>query len=90
MADGEQRTTDPQALHPPLADQPYRLVLERIHDGVAFVASSGDISYCNRRFADILGVPVETVIGGRLGRSPLLKLHLGQMRHSNVPGLKGT
>ena len=66
MADGQQRTTEPQAL-PPQADQPYRLVLERIHDGVAFVAPSGDISYCNRRFADILGVPVETIIGSRLG-----------------------
>lgn len=44
------------------ADQPYRLLVEEMQQGAATISSDGAILYCNRRFAEILGHPVDHVM----------------------------
>jgi two-component system CheB/CheR fusion protein len=48
------------------ADHSYRIFLEEMHEGAATLNASGVILYCNRRFAEIVGMPLEQVIGGSL------------------------
>lgn len=43
--------------------QPYRVFVETINEGAAVVAADATIVYSNRRFADMVGVPLERVIG---------------------------
>ena len=45
------------------ADEPYRIIIEQMQEGAVTVAPDGTILYCNRRFADMLGLPLEQVIG---------------------------
>jgi len=49
-------------------DEPYRDLVEQMHDGAVVLAVTGDILYCNARFASLLGVPLESVIGTRFDR----------------------
>jgi PAS domain S-box-containing protein len=48
------------------AERPYRLLIEEMQEGAATVSSDGAILYCNRRFAEMLQVPLERLIGSRL------------------------
>ena len=48
------------------ADQSYRVLVEAVHDGTATLDSAGSILYANKRFAEILGVPVERLVGTSL------------------------
>jgi two-component system CheB/CheR fusion protein len=50
------------------ADHSYRIFLEEMHEGAATLAADGVILYCNRRFAAIVGRPLEDVIGGSIHR----------------------
>ena len=50
------------------ADHSYRIFLEAMHEGAATLTADGVILYCNRRFAEIVGTPLEEVIGGSLFR----------------------
>ncbi|MGH7031654.1 MAG: ATP-binding protein [Stellaceae bacterium] len=45
------------------ADRPYRVLIEHIQEGAVTLAEDGTVLYCNRRLADMLGVPHERVIG---------------------------
>ena len=45
------------------ADRPYRLLVEQMQQGAVTLNADGDISYCNRRFADLLGRPHERLTG---------------------------
>ncbi|HEV3262610.1 MAG TPA: PAS domain S-box protein [Gemmataceae bacterium] len=49
------------------ADQPYRLLVEQMPQGAATLTVKGAILYCNRRFADLLGLPVHSVLGKFIG-----------------------
>lgn len=49
------------------ADQPYRVYVERMQEGAVTVSVEGVILFCNLRFADMLGLPLERVIGSSLG-----------------------
>jgi PAS domain S-box-containing protein len=49
------------------ADRPYRLLVEAMGQGAATLGGDGTVLYANRRFADLLGAPLEKVVGGRLG-----------------------
>ena len=49
-------------------DEPYRDLVEQMHDGAVVLAVTGEILYCNARFASLLGVPLESVIGTRFDR----------------------
>lgn len=48
------------------ADQPYRLFVEQMHEGAVTLAVDDTILYCNRRFAEMLGLPLERVMGASM------------------------
>jgi PAS domain S-box-containing protein len=50
------------------ADHSYRIFLEEMHEGAATLTAEGVILYCNRRFAEIVGIPLEEAIGGSIFR----------------------
>ena len=45
------------------ADQTYRLFIEKMREGAITLNSEGVILYCNSRFASMLNVPFENLIG---------------------------
>src|SRR4051812_1498292 len=47
------------------ADWAYRVMVEGMHEGAATVGADGTVLYCNRRFAEMTGHTLETVIGSR-------------------------
>jgi signal transduction histidine kinase/CheY-like chemotaxis protein len=50
------------------ADAPYRALVERMQEGAATLSVTGDIVYCNQRFAELVHVPLEQVFGASIGR----------------------
>jgi two-component system, chemotaxis family, CheB/CheR fusion protein len=50
------------------ADHSYRIFLEAMHEGAATLTADGIILYCNRRFAEMVRIPLEDVIGTPLRR----------------------
>ncbi len=50
------------------ADQAYRVLVETMNEGTATLDLDGTILYCNRRFAELLWVPLETIIGTSIYR----------------------
>jgi PAS domain S-box-containing protein len=48
------------------AEEPYRILVERMQEGALTVASDGAIVYANRRFAEMVALPLEQVVGRRL------------------------
>jgi diguanylate cyclase (GGDEF)-like protein len=50
------------------ADHPYRMFVEHMRDGAATLSSSGLILYANRRLAELLACPRETVVGAPLAK----------------------
>lgn len=49
------------------AEHPYRVLVETMNEGAATLAPDGTILYCNRRLSTMLQVPLEKLIGSRLG-----------------------
>jgi len=45
------------------AETPYRSFVEHMQEGAISMASDGTILYSNRRFAEIVGLPLECVVG---------------------------
>jgi diguanylate cyclase (GGDEF)-like protein/PAS domain S-box-containing protein len=50
------------------ADQSYRTLIENMSEGALTLTSEGLILYANRRFAQMLGMPLEKVIGSDIHR----------------------
>jgi len=50
------------------ADAPYRALVERMQEGAATLSVTGDIVYCNQRFADLVHTPLEQVFGASIAR----------------------
>src|SRR5579885_1699867 len=50
------------------AEQPYRNLVEEMGEGASILTIAGDILYCNRSFARLVGVPLERVVGGHVLR----------------------
>jgi two-component system, sensor histidine kinase len=50
------------------AEEPYRNLVEQMQEGALVLARSGDILYANARFAAMVGMPLESVVGGPIGR----------------------
>lgn len=48
------------------AEEPYRLLIERMNEGAATLMPDGLILYCNHRLAELLRLPLERVQGERL------------------------
>jgi PAS domain S-box-containing protein len=49
------------------AEQPYRMLVEQMQEGALTLTPAGDILYCNRRFAELVGAAPETIVGGPIG-----------------------
>jgi PAS domain S-box-containing protein len=45
------------------ADHAYRTMVESIHEGAATIKADGMILYCNKRLAEMLETPLETLLG---------------------------
>ena len=50
------------------ADQAYRVLVETMNEGTATLACDGTILYCNRRFAELLRMPLQAVTGTSIYR----------------------
>ena len=48
------------------ANSSYRVLVEAMSEGAATLARDGTVLYCNERFAEMLGRPLEKVMGGTL------------------------
>ena len=48
------------------AEAPYRAFIEHMHEGAVTLSPDATVLYCNKRFADMIGVPMERVIGNSL------------------------
>jgi PAS domain S-box-containing protein len=57
------------------AEHGYRVLMEAMSEGVATLSEQGLITYCNARFAGILGASLERILG-----SPILRLVLAADR----------
>jgi PAS domain S-box-containing protein len=44
-------------------DDPYRVLIEEMNQGAVTLSADGSILYCNRRFADLLKMPLEEIVG---------------------------
>ncbi len=45
------------------ADRPYRLLVEEMQQGALTLSDDGTLAYCNRCFADLVGRPLERLMG---------------------------
>ena len=45
------------------ADQPYRLMVEQMREGAVTLGMDGIILYCNHRFAELMALPPERIVG---------------------------
>ncbi len=48
------------------ATEPYRLLVEQMHEGALTISAHGVILYCNQAFADMLGVGAERTVGSSM------------------------
>src|SRR3984957_1091992 len=47
------------------AEYVYRTLIERMQEGAVILTPAGTIHYCNRRFAELIQMPLEKVVGRR-------------------------
>ena len=47
-------------------DHPYRALIEQMREGAVTLTPDGVIHYCNGRFAEMLKLPLERIMGGRI------------------------
>ncbi len=45
------------------ADDPYRVIIEEMNQGAVTLSGDGVILYCNRRFCELLKLPVDRIVG---------------------------
>ena len=56
----------PQLFTLKTAEQPYRMLVEQMQEGAVTLTRAGDVLYCNRRFAELVGAQAETIVGGSI------------------------
>jgi PAS domain S-box-containing protein len=49
-------------------ETPYRMLIEAMNEGAATLLEDGTIVYCNRRLVELLGSPLQELIGSSLSR----------------------
>ena len=62
------------------ADRPYRVLIEQMQEGAVTLSDEGVMLYCNHRFATLVGVCRETLIGESIERF-LLSTDIFAFRH---------
>jgi two-component system, cell cycle sensor histidine kinase and response regulator CckA len=50
------------------AERAYRVLIEEMNEGAIVLSADGIILYCNRRFAELLSVPLEQIAGSNFTR----------------------
>jgi PAS domain S-box-containing protein len=50
------------------ADEPYRQLVEQMQEGALVLSCNGDILYANAQFAELVGEPLESLVGSRIQR----------------------
>ncbi len=50
------------------ADSAFRMIVEQMSEGALTIRPEGTVLYCNKRFAEMLGLPLESVIGSPVSR----------------------
>ncbi len=45
------------------AETPYRVIIEEMNEGAAIVSANGVVLYCNRRFAGLVSIAPEQIVG---------------------------
>ncbi len=50
------------------AQEPYRILVERMHEGALTVSDAGLILYCNQHLATLVGWPLEQIVGRPLAQ----------------------
>jgi PAS domain S-box-containing protein len=48
------------------ADEPYRVMVETMNEGAATLLQDGTVMYCNNRLAEMIGLPLEKLLGNCL------------------------
>jgi len=48
------------------AEEPYRIFVEQMQEGAVTVSEAGLVLYCNRKFSEFVGLPLEKVISSSL------------------------
>lgn len=83
-------TDDQQVFTLKSADHAYRVLVETINEGAATLTLDGTMMYCNLRLANMLGMPIEKIIGSSVfdlvgsNELPKLKSALRQCENSTV------
>jgi signal transduction histidine kinase/ActR/RegA family two-component response regulator len=72
------------------ADRPYRIFVENMRDGAATLSSGGLILYANRRLAELLSCPRETIAGAPLTRFVAGGIPIGPEQLNGPDGLGAT
>ena len=67
------------------ADRPYRVLIEQMQEGAVTLSDEGIMLYCNHRFATLVGVGRETLIGESIERF-LLSTEITAFRHLMASG----
>ena len=55
----------PQLFSLKSAEQPYRMLVEQMQEGAVTLTTAGDVLYCNHFFMQMVGLPPESIVGGR-------------------------
>lgn len=50
------------------AETPYRHLIEEMDEGAVTISDDGVILYCNRRFAQLVSIPMEQIVGSNFSR----------------------
>ncbi len=73
------------------ADKPYRILIEKMHEGAVTLYEDGTILYCNSSFAKMVNLPLQKIIGTIFEKfiDDSLKEHFEVLlKQSNVKALK--
>jgi PAS domain S-box-containing protein len=58
----------PQVFSLKTAEQPYRMLVEQMQEGAVALTPARDVLYCNRGFAQMVGLEPEQIVGGSIDR----------------------
>src|SRR5262252_2373806 len=68
------------------ADHPYRVIVEEMNEGAVTLSPDGTILYGNRRFANLLQLPLERVIGSSIQQYFVREEAFDNLVQKNVRG----
>jgi PAS domain S-box-containing protein len=74
------------------ADYSYRILIEAMNEGAGILALDGDILYANQKLSEILGAPLERLVGTRISdyvKDADRELLMALLSHGRQSGSKG-